>query len=94
MPKTHTACANGKGVAGRRAESPFAEFLRTVGPKAQRLIGRYRLAPDAAEAVLRDTVETLVWKWETVRDRETWLLAVLQRKCEVLSSSSNIQGQP
>ena len=94
MPKTQAARESGKSVAGRRAESPFAEFLRTVGPKAERLIGRYRLAPDAAEAVLRDTVETLVWKWETVRDRETWLLAVLQRKCEVLSSSSTLQGRP
>lgn len=66
----------------------MAELLRTAGPKAERLVSLYRLAPEAAEAVLRDTVETLVWKWETVRDREAWLLAVLQRKCEILSSAS------
>lgn len=94
MSRIHAAREHGKSVPGRRAESPFAEFLRTVGPKAERLIGCYRLAPDAAEAVLHDTVETLVWKWETIRDRETWLLAVLQRKCEVLASTSTKGLQP
>lgn len=71
-----------------KAESPLAELLRTAGPKAEGLFSLYRLAPQVVEALLRDTVETLVWKWETVRDREAWLLAVLQRKCEILSAVS------
>lgn len=85
MSGIYAALARGRSAAGGKAESPFVEFLRTVQPKATRLMEGYSLAPETASSVFHDTLETLVWKWETVRDRETWLLAVLQRKCELLA---------
>jgi hypothetical protein len=64
-----------------RASGPLAEFLHRVGPKAERLLTSYRLGPAQAEKILSETLQVLVWKWEAVRDREAWLLAVLEGRC-------------
>ncbi len=85
MSGIYAARARGRSATEGKAEGPFVEFLRTVQPKATRLMESYCLAPEATSSIFHDTLETLVWKWETVRDRESWLLAVLQRKCELLA---------
>lgn len=69
-----------------RESSPLPEFLRVVRPKAELILSKYLLAAPVAEEVLHGTLQTLVWKWESVRDREQWLLAVLEGRCRVISS--------
>ena len=74
-----------RGGAGRplaeRASGPLLDFLASVGPKADRLLASYRIEAAQAEAILLETLQVLVWKWETVRNREAWLLAVLEGRC-------------
>jgi hypothetical protein len=71
-----------------RAEGPLALFLRQVRPRVEELLGRYRVPEAAAAAMLHETLQVLVWKWETVRNREAWLTAVLERKCRTFASQS------
>lgn len=68
----------------RAGGRPLGEFLTRVRPKIKRLLARYHIPELAAEQVLRETLQVLVWKWETVKNREAWLLAVLERKCILL----------
>lgn len=77
-----------------RAAGPLAEFLEGIQPEVQQLILAYGLEPSEAEEILRGTLRTLVWKWESVRDRETWLLAVLARRCQQASALRTMGDQP
>lgn len=66
-----------------RVAGPFAGFLVRVRPRVEELLARHRLPAAEAEAILRSTLQVLVWKWESVRDREAWLMAVMERKCRL-----------
>jgi hypothetical protein len=66
-----------------RVAAPLAEFLHHAWPKVEEILTRYRLPEQLAEEILRSTLQILVWKWESVRNREAWLLAVVERKCRV-----------
>lgn len=74
------------GPLGGRAAGPLLDFLASAGPKAESLLASYRLPPAVTEEILAETLQALVWKWETVRDREAWLLAVLEGRCRAASS--------
>lgn len=68
------------------AGSPFTRFLREVRPRVEEILDRSGLPAEQAEDLLSETLRVLVWKWETVRNREAWLLAVLERKCCALAA--------
>ena len=78
-------------ACGRKLSGPLVEFLYAVQPKAEELFRRYEIDVAQAEEVLTATIQVLVWKWETVRNREAWLLAVLDRKCRLLASATEDQ---
>jgi hypothetical protein len=77
-----------------RSARPLADFLEGVRPKVERILRQYPLSTGQAEEILATTVYTLVWKWETVRNRESWLLAVLARKCRLVSGFQPAECDP
>lgn len=61
----------------------LTEFLLQVRPRVDQLLEAHGVAGEEAVALLETTVHVLVWKWESIRNREAWLLAVLERKCRL-----------
>lgn len=59
----------------------FDDFLKRVEPRLKRLLSTYRIPTDDAEDVLQQTLLTLLYQWERVRDPECWLLGTLRRNC-------------
>ncbi|HEX4952626.1 MAG TPA: hypothetical protein VF017_04425 [Thermoanaerobaculia bacterium] len=47
------------------------------------------VAKSDAEAILAETLAVLVWRWETIRNREAWLIAMIERKVRMLSARAN-----
>jgi hypothetical protein len=78
--------AGGARPLGLRAAGPLSDFLASAGPKAERLLASFQLSASVAQEILSATLQVLVWKWETVRDREAWLLAVLEGRCRAAVS--------
>lgn len=71
----------------QRPAGPLVDFLRSVQPKVEEVLARHEVPEGQAEEILRSTLQILVWKWESVRNREAWLLAVLERKCSLLAAA-------
>lgn len=59
----------------------FDDFLKKVEPRLKRVLATYRIPADDAEDVLQQTLLTLVYQWDRVRDPECWLLGTLKRHC-------------
>lgn len=57
------------------------EFLRRMEPRLKRVLGTYRVHPDDAEDLLQDTLTALIYRWDRVRDPESWLIGALRRHC-------------
>lgn|SRR6185369_424429 len=59
----------------------FDDFLKSVEPKLKRVLSLYRIPGDDAEDVLQQTLLSLLYQWDRIRDPETWLLGTLKRHC-------------
>lgn len=59
----------------------FDDFLRRMEPRLKRLLGRYRIPVDDAEDVLHEAMLALLYRWDRVRDPESWLAGTLKRHC-------------
>lgn len=81
MPSPQSVLRDRSQVWNRPHGRPLAELLDSARPRVEGLIREYPLAAGQAEEILRNVLDTLVWQWESVHDREAWLLAVLARKC-------------
>ena len=77
----------GTTSANQPASSPLLRLLRSSQHGLETIFRDHGVSPEAAEIVLREVLRTLVWKWETVRNREAWLLAVTDRRCASISTS-------
>jgi predicted RNA polymerase sigma factor len=45
------------------------------------LFARFRLCEEDAGELLREILLLAIYRWDTVENRETWLLATLRRAC-------------
>jgi RNA polymerase sigma factor (sigma-70 family) len=61
----------------------FDEFLKEMEPRLKRLLSTYRIPAEDAEDVLQQTLLTLLYQWERIRDPEGWLTGTLKRHCLV-----------
>ena len=65
----------------RAANLSCEVFLREMQPKLLGILRRSRIPPEDAEDILQETLLTLVYKWQEVRNPEAWLIGVLRKKC-------------
>jgi RNA polymerase sigma factor (sigma-70 family) len=61
--------------------STFEQFLKAMGPKMKRLLAANRIPTEDAEDVLQQALLALIYRWDTIRDPESWLLGTLRRHC-------------
>jgi len=59
----------------------FERFLKAMGPKMKRLLTANHIPIEDAEDVLQQALLALVHHWDSIRDRESWLLGTLRRHC-------------
>src|SRR3954467_10702969 len=59
----------------------FEDFLKAVEPKLKRLLAVYRIPSEDAEDVLQQALLALLYRWERVRDPESWLFGTVKRHC-------------
>jgi len=59
----------------------FEDFLKAVEPKLKRLLTTYHIPSDDAEDVLQQALLALLYRWERVRDPESWLFGTVKRHC-------------
>lgn len=58
-----------------------AQILEKIRPKMQGILRHYRIPPEDAEDVLQDIYLLLVYKWETLRSPENWLIGATKNRC-------------
>lgn len=58
-----------------------AQVLEKIRPKMQGILRHYRIPPEDAEDVLQDIYLLLVYKWESVRSPENWLIGATKNRC-------------
>jgi RNA polymerase sigma factor (sigma-70 family) len=59
----------------------FEEFFKEVEPKLKRLLTKYRIPCEDVEDILQNSLLALVYQWERVNDRESWLFGTVRRHC-------------
>ncbi len=59
----------------------FDEFLERVRPRLKRVFSSWHVPPDDAEDLLQDALIALVFRWNQVRDPESWLTGTVRRHC-------------
>ncbi len=74
-----------------RTVGPLATLLRELRPSIEDLFLLHKVPAKVAERLLRETLQALAWKWEAVRNRQAWLLAILERKCVTLLEAAEDQ---
>lgn len=71
-----------KATAARPdAERPFEALLERLRPQATRVLTRNRIPREDAEDILQETLFALVFKWDSLRNPEAWLLSTLRNRC-------------
>jgi len=63
--------------------SSLEDFLKRVRPKLKSLFARYRVPPQDTEDILQQALLALIYRWNTVRDPEAWMMGTLRNKCLV-----------
>ena len=58
-----------------------AQILEKIRPKMQGILRHYRIPPEDAEDVLQDIYLLLVYKWESLRSPENWLIGATKNRC-------------
>ncbi len=74
-----------------RTVGPLLNLLRELRPSMEDLFVAQKVPPRVAEPLLRETLQSLAWKWEAVRNRQDWLLAILGRKCATAKEAADQQ---
>ncbi len=67
-----------RGVEPLSGQDAFLEALR---PRLMAVLRGFRVPPEDAEDLLQQALLALVYRSETVRDPQHWLVGVLKRKC-------------
>jgi RNA polymerase sigma factor (sigma-70 family) len=63
------------------AFATFDDFLEAVRPRLKRLLTLWNIPPEDSEDLLQDSVIALVFRWNQVRDPESWLVGTTRRHC-------------
>lgn len=65
------------------AEGPASveAILTRLRSRIEEVFARERVPPEDAEDLLQETLFVLIFKWESIRKPEAWLLATLRNRC-------------
>ena len=64
-----------------QAPLSLEDILRRIEPRLRSVLTSYRIPLADAEDLLQQTLLVFVYRWETVRDPECWLVGTLKRHC-------------
>lgn len=64
-----------------QVESSLEGFLKQVRPRLRAVFARYRIPLQDTEDILQQALMALVYRVESVRDPEAWLLGTVRNKC-------------
>jgi len=64
-----------------QVESSLEGFLKQVRPRLRAVFARYRIPSQDTEDILQQALMALVYRVESVRDPEAWLLGTVRNKC-------------
>lgn len=67
----------------RHADPPVDALLRRLQPQISKILGRNAIPGSDAEDLLQETLYALVFKWDSVRKPEAWLLSTLENRCSI-----------
>jgi RNA polymerase sigma-70 factor, ECF subfamily len=63
------------------ADQPFEALLLRLRPEMTRILKHQAIPPEDAEDLLQETFFALVFKWDSIRNPEAWLLSTLRNRC-------------
>lgn len=66
-----------------QADRPLEALLARLRPEIARVLSEHSIPDADAEDLLQETLFALVFKWETIRKPEAWLLATLRNRCVI-----------
>jgi RNA polymerase sigma factor (sigma-70 family) len=64
-----------------QVESSLEGFLKQIRPRLRAVFARYRIPSQDTEDILQQALMALVYRVESVRDPEAWLLGTVRNKC-------------
>lgn len=64
-------------------DRPFEALLLRLQPQMARVLRSHTIPQQDAEDLLQEAFFTLVFKWDTIRNPEAWLLSTLRNRCLV-----------
>jgi len=64
-----------------QVESSLEGLLKQVRPRLKTVFTRYRIPPQDTEDILQQALMALVYRKESIRDPEAWLVGTVRNKC-------------
>ena len=68
---------------GPQLDRSVEEMVRRLEPKAKAVLARHRVPVEDGEDLLQQTLLTFLYKRDTIRSPEAWVLGALRKKCLV-----------
>jgi RNA polymerase sigma factor (sigma-70 family) len=65
-------------IAASTELEPLVERLR---PRLKRILGAYHIPPHDADDILQETFLALLSKWDSIDNREAWVVGTLRHRC-------------
>jgi RNA polymerase sigma factor (sigma-70 family) len=65
----------------RPDDRTLLELLEAVRPRLRRLLRSYDIPPEDAEDILQEAFLDALRKWDTIRQKDAWLLGTVRFKC-------------
>lgn len=62
-------------------DQTLAELLEAVRPRLKRLLRSYDIPPEDAEDIVQEGILEALRKWDTIRQKDAWLLGAVRFKC-------------
>lgn len=64
-------------------DRPLGALLARMRPALERILSEHEIPDADSEDLLQETLFALVFKWDTIRKPEAWLLATLRNRCVI-----------
>jgi len=62
-------------------DQTFLELLEAIRPRLRRLLRSYDIPPEDAEDLVQESILEALRKWDTIRQKDVWLLGTVRFKC-------------